>query len=67
MDLLVQFAKSGFGLAFVIRNYVMEELQRGELFEIPLAEPLPVRRIGIATPRGIPMSSATKSFLALLP
>ncbi|MCK9860891.1 LysR family transcriptional regulator [Paenibacillus sp. ATY16] len=67
VDLLVQFAKSGFGLAFVIRNYVMEELQRGELVEIPLAEPLPGRHIGIATLRGIPMSSATKSFLALLP
>jgi LysR family cyn operon transcriptional activator len=67
VDLLVQFAKSGFGLAFVIRNYVMEELQRGELVEIPLAEALPGRHIGIATLRGIPMSSATKSFLALLP
>ncbi|ACS99290.1 LysR family transcriptional regulator [Paenibacillus sp. JDR-2] len=67
VDLLVQFAKSGFGLAFVIRNYVAEELQRGELVEIPLTETFPGRPIGIATLRGIPMSSATKSFLALLP
>ena len=67
VDLLVQFAKSGFGLAFVIRDYVQEDLRAGTLIEIPLTPPIPERKIGIATLRGIPMSSATKSFLALLP
>ncbi|MCM3629652.1 LysR family transcriptional regulator [Paenibacillus glycanilyticus] len=67
VDLLVQFARSGFGLAFVIRNYVQEELGRGDLVEIPLTQPLPGRHIGIATLRGVPLSSATKSFLSLLP
>ncbi|SFE79741.1 DNA-binding transcriptional regulator, LysR family [Paenibacillus catalpae] len=67
VDLLVQFARSGFGLALVIRNYVLEELERGDLFEIPLIQPLPGRHIGIATLRGIPLSAATKSFLSLLP
>ncbi|KQN99895.1 LysR family transcriptional regulator [Paenibacillus sp. Leaf72] len=67
VDLLVQFARSGFGLAFVVRNYIQEELQSGKLFEIPLDPPLPERQIGIATLRGVPLSSATRSFLALLP
>jgi DNA-binding transcriptional LysR family regulator len=67
VDLLVQFAKSGFGLAFVIRNYVQEELQSGKLVEIPLSPPITGRHIGIATLRGVPLSSATKSFLSLLP
>jgi len=67
VDLLVRFAQSGFGLAFVIRNYVQEELRTGQLAEIPLNPPLPERRIGIATLRGVPLSSATKAFLALLP
>ncbi|MGO4109379.1 LysR family transcriptional regulator [Paenibacillus sp. YAF4_2] len=67
VDLLVQFARSGFGLAFVIRNFVLEELQRGELVEIPLTPSIPARPIGIATLRGVPISAATKSFLALLP
>ncbi|ANY69379.1 LysR family transcriptional regulator [Paenibacillus sp. BIHB 4019] len=67
VDLLVQFARSGFGLAFVVRNYVQEELQSGKLFEISLDPPLPERQIGIATLRGVPLSSATRSFLALLP
>lgn len=67
IDLLVRFAISGFGLAFVLQNYVQEELREGSLVEIPLSPPVPERNIGIATLRGVPLSSATSSFLALLP
>lgn len=67
VDLLIQFARSGFGLAFVIRDYALEDLERGDLCEIPLAQSFPARHIGIATLRGIPLSAATRSFLALLP
>lgn len=66
IDLLVQFALRGFGLAFVIRNFVEDELKSGQLAEIPLDPPLPERHIGIATLRGIPMSAASKRFLTLL-
>ncbi|MNP26417.1 DNA-binding transcriptional regulator CynR [compost metagenome] len=66
VDLLVQFALRGFGLAFVIRDYVREELKSGELVEIPLDPPFPERNIGIATLRGVPLSAASKSFLTLL-
>jgi DNA-binding transcriptional LysR family regulator len=67
LDLLAQFARIGFGLAFVIRNYVEEELAAGELIEIPLSPPLPQRHIGIASLRGVPLSAAAKRFLELLP
>ncbi len=67
VDLLVQFARSGFGLAFVLRNYVEEELRAGALVEIPLTPPVPARHIGIATLRGVPLSAATKAFMALIP
>lgn len=66
VDLLVQFALRGFGLAFVIRDYVTEELKSGELVEIPLDPPFPERNIGISTLRGVPLSAASKSFLSLL-
>lgn len=66
VDLLVQFALRGFGLAFVIRDFVTEELKSGELVEILLDPPLPERNIGIATLRGVPLSAASKSFLTLL-
>lgn len=67
VDLLVRFAAAGFGLAFVMREYVQEELQAGRLVEIPLDPPVPERHIGIATLHGVPLSAAAKSFLALLP
>ncbi|MDK8180404.1 LysR family transcriptional regulator [Paenibacillus sp. UMB4589-SE434] len=67
IDLLVQFARSGFGLAFVIRNYVENELFSGDLVEIPLVPPIPERQIGIATLRGVPLSAASARFLELLP
>lgn len=66
-DLLTQFARSGFGLAFLIRNYVTEELAAGELVEIPVLPPIPQRSIGIATLRGVPLSASAKRFLDLLP
>lgn len=66
IDLLVQFARRGFGLAFVIRDYVADELAGGQLVEIPMQPPIPERHIGIATLRGVPLSAAAKSFLALL-
>lgn len=67
IDLLVQFAVRGFGLAFVIRDYAAEQLGDGRLVEIPLDPPLPERSIGIATMRGTPLSAASKAFLELLP
>ncbi len=67
IDLLVQFASSGFGLAFVPRDSVQDELREGRLVEIPIDPAIPARRIGIATLRGIPMSAAASRFLALLP
>lgn len=67
MDLLAKFAQSGFGLAFVIREYAQRELAAGDLVEIPLQPPPPERYIGIATLRGVPLSSACRAFLALLP
>ncbi|GAK42184.1 LysR family transcriptional regulator [Paenibacillus urinalis] len=67
IDLLVQFALRDFGLAFVIRDYVMNELREGSLVEIPLAAPIPKRHVGVATLRGVPLSAASSSFLSLLP
>lgn len=67
MDLLAQFARSGFGLAFAVRNFVSEELAAGQLLEIPLTPPVPERHIGIATLRDVPLSAASKKFLELLP
>ncbi|MZQ81225.1 LysR family transcriptional regulator [Paenibacillus sp. 5J-6] len=67
LDLLVQFAQSGFGLTFIVRNYVTEELSSGKLVEIPLTPPVPERHIGIATLKGVPLSAASSRLLEFLP
>lgn len=67
LDLLVQFAQSGFGLTFIVRKYITEELSSGQLVEIPLIPPIPERHVGIATLKGVPLSAASKRFFEFLP
>lgn len=67
LDLLVQFARSGFGLTFMIREFIIEELTLGKLIEVPLFPPIPERHVGIATLKGLPLSAASKRFLEFLP
>lgn len=66
LDLLAQFAQSGFGLTFMVREYITEELTSGKLVEIPLFPPIPERHVGIATLKGMPLSAASRRFLELL-
>lgn len=48
MDLLIEFAKTGLGIACVIREFVREELENGSLIEIPLPSPIKKREVGFA-------------------
>jgi DNA-binding transcriptional LysR family regulator len=66
MDMLIEFAKTGLGIAAVIRGFVGEELASGILKEIPVYPALPPRKIGIATRRNIPISLASQSFISFL-
>ncbi|ALS28283.1 LysR family transcriptional regulator [Paenibacillus cisolokensis] len=67
VDLLIEFAKRGFGMACVIRQFVERQLKSGELFEIRLNEPLPSRGIGIVTLRSVPLSAAARKLVGMLP
>ena len=46
MDLLIQFAKIGLGIACVIREFIEEDLNSGSLVEVPMGFAFPVRQIG---------------------
>lgn len=46
MDLLIEFAKIGIGIACVIKEFVMDELQNGNLMELPLLGDIPKREVG---------------------
>lgn len=66
VDLLVEFARLGYGAAFISRSFVHEELLRGKLFELRLIDPLPPRSICFAVRRDMKLSVAADSFVELL-
>lgn len=48
MDLLIDFARIGVGVACVIKNFVREDLENRTLMEIPLGFPIHKREVGFA-------------------
>ncbi|MCR8629819.1 LysR family transcriptional regulator [Paenibacillus radicis (ex Xue et al. 2023)] len=66
IDLLVDFARSGFGIACVIKDFVSHELAEGSLYEIQLKNPVPPRKVGIVTLKGTPLSVAAKHILDMM-
>ena len=46
MDLLIDFARVGLGIAGVIRQFVQAELSSGTLVELPLPFPIAPRDVG---------------------
>ncbi len=48
MDLLIEFAKIGLGVAAVIKEFVLSELKDGTLIELPLKVDVPKRIAGFA-------------------
>lgn len=63
VDLLIEFAKIGFGVSFVTREFVVKELQEGTLFEIKLKEPIPSTNTGLITLKKMPLSQAASEFV----
>lgn len=64
-DLMLKLAAKGMGVGCVPREYCLEELASGELFELKTSPSLPVRGVGIALPKNIPTPFALKQFIAL--
>ncbi len=46
MDLLIQFAETGLGIAGVVRQFVEKELEQGTLCEVPFGLHFPERELG---------------------
>lgn len=46
MDLLIQFAETGLGIAGVVRQFVEKELEKGSLSEVSMGFTFPEREIG---------------------
>ncbi|MCC2686314.1 MAG: LysR family transcriptional regulator, partial [Paenibacillaceae bacterium] len=57
-----EFAKAGLGISFVTKQFVQSELNGGTLFELPLIEQIPPRKIGVIFLKNRRLSTATKVF-----
>lgn len=66
IDLLAEFARLGYGAAFISRDFVQEDLQHGRLFELRIDDPLPPRSIGFAIRRDMHLSVAAERFVHIL-
>lgn len=63
MDLLIDFAKIGVGVACVIKSFVLQELQEGALVEIPLGIPIHQREVGFAYKENVKASKSLQNFI----
>jgi len=66
VDLLIECAKMGMGIAFVTKELVAKELSEGELLEVRLNETLEKRKIGLVTKKDVPLSIAADKFFTHL-
>ena len=66
IDLLVEMAKIGLGVAFVPDECIHEELDKGELFVLDIKEAIPQRDLGIITHKSIPLSIAAAKLVEMV-
>ena len=67
VELIIEMAKNGMGIACVPRRYVLEELARKELYEIKVSPALPTRATGVVLNKDPAMHTfAVKEFIKIL-
>lgn len=66
LELLVEFAKIGTGIAYVLKESALDLINNGQLFEIQLKECLPLREVGIVKMKNVVLSKAVKAFTEIL-
>lgn len=66
MDLSIEFARSGLGIACVIQNFVKEDIQKGILQEMKFHHKIPKRQIGLAYAKNQELSKSMKQFIYYL-
>lgn len=63
MDLSIEFARAGLGIACVISAFVEEDIKKGTLRELKLTHRIPRRRIGFAYPAKAPLDEARNTLI----
>lgn len=65
-DLLLQFAAVGLGVACVVQEFSREQLDSGQLFQLPMVVPIPPRGMGLCTLKNRPASAAAARFARMV-
>ena len=65
-SLVTHFTKIGLGIGLVTKDFIKEEIKKGELFELNTVPKLNKRYIGITYPKNKALSCSTKIFMQLL-
>ncbi len=63
MDLLIEFAKTSLGVACVIKEFVLKELEEGTLIQIPLKTPVNKREVGFSYLKNAYLSEPMQKFM----
>ncbi|MBE5737126.1 MAG: LysR family transcriptional regulator [Clostridiales bacterium] len=66
LELMVELAKNGIGIACIPREFVKGALEDGSLLEIKTNPTLPTRAIGLALPKDTTLTFAVKEFIKLM-
>ncbi len=66
VDLLVQFASKGMGIACVLRESAQTEIRQKRLLELKTIEKIPARELGIVTLPQVPLSLAAERMIGLI-
>ena len=65
-NLVVEFIKAGFGVGYVTKEFVKQELKNNELYEIKVEPKIPTRELGIVTLKNSPLSYAANKFIQII-
>ncbi|MFO1442380.1 LysR family transcriptional regulator [Bacillus sp. Bva_UNVM-123] len=65
-DLLLEFARINLGIACVTREFSLDYLNKGLLYEAKLIEEIPKRSIGVCFLKSVPLSQASMKFVEII-
>ncbi|KPU45886.1 HTH-type transcriptional activator CmpR [Oxobacter pfennigii] len=65
-DLLIEMAKIGLGISFVMSFFIEEYIEKGDIFILDIKEEIPSRSLGVITHKSIPLTVASRRFIDIL-
>jgi len=65
-NLVVEFIKAGFGIGYVTKEFIKEELKNKELYEIKVTPKISTRDLGIITLKNNTLSYAASKFIDII-